>query len=145
MYKKDWIFFVGVIGWLVFCQGTGGEVAAQEAIYELGHEDVFGKLQRPTVSFPHDRHMDALEEEGCGVCHHVLDENAGVLVPEDDPDVGCTECHSAEKDGKRPALRQAFHGSCTGCHRKVNQSIQASPPVTCGACHKKRGWAGKEM
>ena len=144
MYKKTWLVFLGMIGWLVFCPGIRGGVAAQEETYDLGHEDVFGKLQRPPVAFPHDRHMDALEQEGCGVCHHVFDEDAGGLVPVDDPDIGCTECHGAKKEDNKPGLRQAFHGSCTVCHRKMNRSGQASPPVTCGECHKKRDGAGKE-
>ena len=141
---KRWGLLSGIIGWLVFSLCSGSGVAAQEESYELGHEDVFGTLQRPPVDFPHDRHIDALEEEGCGFCHHVFDEDAGVLVPVDDPDTGCTECHGAKKDGDKPALRQAFHGMCTVCHRDVRKAGQASPPVTCGECHKKRTGVGQE-
>ena len=136
--------FLGIVGLQLFFLCAAGAVLAQEDNYVLGHEDVFGKLQRPPVAFPHGLHMDALEAEGCGFCHHTLDEDAGELVPVDDPDTGCTECHGAKKDGDKPALRQAFHGSCTVCHRDVNREGRASPPVTCGECHKKRTGAGRE-
>jgi hypothetical protein len=137
MYKKKGILFLGMIGWLVSCPGIGGEVMAQEETYELAHEEVFGELQRPLVVFPHDRHMDALDDQGCGACHHVFDKDEGVLVPVDDPVAGCTECHGANKEGGRPSLRQAFHGSCTVCHRGMKKGGASSGPITCGECHKK--------
>jgi hypothetical protein len=62
----------------------------------------------------------------------------------DDPDTGCTECHGAEKEDDKPALRQAFHGSCTVCHREAKKAGRASPPVTCGECHKKQTGAVQE-
>ncbi len=144
MHKKNRVLFPGIIGWLVFSLFFGSGVAAQEESYELAHEDVFGPLQRPSVHFPHDRHMDALDEEGCGICHHVFDKEKGELVPVDDPDAGCTECHGSKKDGSVPALREAFHGSCNVCHRDVNRVGEASPPVACGECHKKKNGAGQE-
>jgi hypothetical protein len=144
MDRKTWGLLLGIIGWLILFLYVGGGVAAQEDVYEVGHEDVFGKLERPPVVFPHGRHMDALEQEGCGFCHHVFDEDAGALVPVDDPVTGCTECHGAKKEDDKPALRQAFHGSCTVCHRDAKKTGQASPPVTCGECHKKRTGAGQE-
>ena len=134
MNRRRWMVFGVVIG-LVFLQAQlAGLVLAQEDTYELAHEDVFGELQRPPVKFPHDVHMDALE---CGACHHEYDDDEGALVPVDDPDTGCVECHGAKKKGNQPALREAFHGSCTVCHRAMAKKGEDSGPTTCGECHKK--------
>ena len=134
MNRRRWMVFLVTIG-LVFLQAQlAGWVLAQEDTYDLAHEDVFGKLQRPPVTFPHDVHMDALE---CGACHHEYDDDEGALVAVDDPDTGCAECHGAKKEGNQPALREAFHGSCTVCHRGMAKKGEDTGPTTCGECHKK--------
>jgi len=56
------LVLVGAVGWQVSM--------AQEADYILAHEDVFGDLRRPQVSFSHETHAESLEKNGCGVCHH---------------------------------------------------------------------------
>ncbi len=53
---------------------------AQEDIYILAHENIFGKLRRPPVMFSHEGHADTLEDEGCGACHHLQDEESGPLL-----------------------------------------------------------------
>jgi hypothetical protein len=36
-----------------------------------------------------------------------------------------------------PALREAFHGSCTNCHRnQIKNDHPKSGPTTCGGCHR---------
>jgi Class III cytochrome C family len=134
MNRRWWIVLLVAIGWIPLQASMGGWAVAQEDTYELAHEDVFGKLQRPPVTFPHDIHMDGLE---CGACHHVYDEDEGALVPVDDPDTGCTECHGAHKEGDQPALREAYHGGCTACHREKARKSEKTGPTTCGECHKK--------
>ena len=134
MNRKCWIVSLAAIGSVFLLAQIGGWALAQEDSYELAHEDVFGKLERPAVTFPHDVHMDALD---CGTCHHVYDEDEGALVPVDDPDTGCAECHGAEKEGNQPALREAYHGQCTVCHRGMGKKGEKTGPATCGECHKK--------
>ncbi len=134
MNRKCWIVLLAAIGSVFFLVQMGGRATAQEDSYELAHKDVFGKLQRPAVAFPHGLHMDALE---CGDCHHEYDEAKGALVPVDDPDAGCAECHGARKEGSRPGLREAYHKSCIGCHRKMAKQGKDTGPRTCGECHKK--------
>jgi hypothetical protein len=35
-------------------------------------------------------------------------------------------------------LREAYHGTCTVCHRRLIQSrSEGSGPTTCGECHRK--------
>lgn len=109
---------------------------AQEEFYRIEHKDVFGKLRRPAIDFAHEDHVDALEETGCGACHHTPDETSGKLVYIEDEEVSCSECHTAKKDGDTPALREAFHGSCNGCHRQmIKKTENFKGPTTCGECH----------
>jgi hypothetical protein len=111
-------------------------VLAQEDSYRLGDTEVFGELRRPAVEFSHEIHVDALEDLGCGACHHAPDENTGELVYVEDEEVSCSECHGRKEDDATPALREAFHGNCTACHRKmIKEKDNFKGPTTCGECH----------
>jgi hypothetical protein len=115
-----------------------GVLFAQEETYLLEHKDVFVQMERPAVLFSHTLHEDSLAAHGCGVCHHVFDEQKKQLVYMEDEEQECKSCHEFKRDGKILALREAFHKSCTGCHRKMKKSdIEKSGPTTCGECHKK--------
>ena len=47
--------------------------------------------------------------------------------------------HVAKEQEDVPALREAFHGSCTGCHRKMGKAEgMFKGPTTCGECHSIR-------
>ena len=109
---------------------------AQESEYNLAHHDIFGKLRRPSVNFSHDIHSEALDSDGCGICHHVPDEQSGKLVYAEGEEISCKECHVRLKDNQIPALREAYHGNCTVCHRRlIKGGQQQTGPTTCGGCH----------
>ena len=111
---------------------------AQEADYILAHEDVFGNLRRPEVSFSHEIHAESLEKSGCGVCHHTPDDKTGQLVYSEEDERSCRECHDLQEEADIPALREAFHGSCTDCHRnQIKSGNPKSGPTTCGGCHQR--------
>lgn len=111
---------------------------AQEEEYTLAHEDVFGKLRRPQVVFSHENHVESLDDKGCGVCHHTPDDDTGQLAYIEGEERSCKECHGLQKEDRTPALREAFHGSCTHCHRnQINTDKLKSGPTTCGGCHRK--------
>ena len=111
---------------------------AQEDEYDLAYSDVFGKLRRPHVVFSHAVHSDSLMDRGCGICHHKPDNHTGKLVYIEGEEISCRECHLAQKANHKPALREAFHGSCTVCHRDmIKTDNRESGPTTCGGCHKK--------
>jgi hypothetical protein len=111
---------------------------AQEDEYNLADTDVFGKLRRPLVIFSHAIHSDNLMDPGCGKCHHNPDNKTGELVYIEGEELSCRECHEAQKANHVPALREAFHGSCTVCHRDmIKTDNRESGPTTCGGCHKK--------
>ena len=109
---------------------------AQEETYRIAYTDVFGKLRRPAIDFAHQKHADALEELGCGACHHAPDEETGKLIYIEDEEVSCGECHGLKEEDGTPALREAFHESCTGCHRSmIKEKDDFKGPTTCGECH----------
>ena len=109
---------------------------AQEAEYVLAHEDIYGKLRRPAVNFSHEVHSEALDAEGCGICHHSPDEESGKLVYIEGEELSCKECHVQKKENQVPALREAYHGNCTVCHRQlIKAGKPKSGPTTCGGCH----------
>jgi len=124
------LVLAGTVGW----QTT----MAQEADYLLAHDDVFGSLRRPQVSFSHEKHVESLENKACGVCHHTPDDRTGQLVYVEGDERSCKECHDLQKEDNLPALREAFHGNCTNCHREqIKSKKPKSGPTTCGGCHKK--------
>ena len=111
---------------------------AQEDEYKLAYTDVFGKLRKPLVRFSHAIHSDNLADAGCGICHHNPDSKTGKLVYIEGEELSCRECHDAQKEDDGTALREAFHGSCTVCHRDmIKIDKQKAGPTTCGGCHKK--------
>lgn len=86
---------------------------------------VFGKLERHTVEFLHDKHTDALEKKnkGCSACHK--SENYK-LSPK----------FMRLSDEKKKTSEDIYHKECIGCHQKAIDKKEASGPVTCGECHK---------
>ena len=91
------MLLVGAVGW----QAS----TAQEEEYILAHEDVFGKLRRPQVSFSHENHTISLDETGCGACHHTPGAKTGQLEYIEGDERSCKECHVLQKKGNTPALR----------------------------------------
>ena len=111
---------------------------AQEDEYILGDTDVFGMLRRPPVSFSHAIHSENLTDAGCGICHHNPDGKTGKLIYIEGEELSCKECHNLQKENHKPALREAYHGSCTVCHRDlIKTNKPKAGPTTCGGCHEK--------
>jgi hypothetical protein len=77
------------------------------------------------VEFTHDKHM--VIESNCSTCHHYTKE--GDTPP-------CAGCHGTAAQGPKKkialGLKDAYHGLCTGCHKKI------SGPVECAGCHIKK-------
>lgn len=85
----------------------------------------FGKLERPGVTFLHDKHTKALEEQG----------------------KDCTTCHQKENDTLVYAFMRTeelskeetlalYHDNCIGCHEETAEMNRESGPVECGLCHQ---------
>jgi len=127
---------MAALGCFILQVGFVPLATAQEETYEIGRTEIFGKLKRPAVTFPHEIHMVEVDE-GSGACHHVYDKDKGALI-EADEQTFCTECHGKKKEGNKPGLREAYHGNCNICHRQLAKKGKTSAPTTCGECHKKK-------
>ena len=87
----------------------------------------FGKLERPPVTFLHQKHTQALEEKNkdCAACH--LTENDR-LVPK----------YMRLKNTAQQEVMDIYHANCIACHKEMAGASQKSGPVVCGECHKER-------
>ena len=136
--RKRRLMIVIIIGLLLTGAVSRTLTLAQEDEYNLADTDVFGKLRRPLVKFSHAIHSDNLMDTGCGICHHNPDNKTGELVYIEGEELSCRECHETQKENHKPALREAFHGSCTVCHRdRIKTDNRKAGPTTCGGCHKR--------
>ncbi len=79
------------------------------------------------VPFDHGRHI-TYERGNCTACHHT---STGTKV-----DATCRQCHQPSALAAMPDSRTAFHGSCIGCHEKLQRNGQATGPTKrCSGCH----------
>ena len=112
-YQKSIFIIICLFCILLWCKDS----FTQEETYVMDHQEIFTEMKRPPVHFPHTLHEEALYEEGCGVCHHIFDEQKGRLSYEEGEEQECASCHGLKKEAAKPSLREAFHKNCTGCHR----------------------------
>jgi hypothetical protein len=122
---------VGILGYL----GSQG-VQALDAMAEKQRADiieidalkVFGKLERPTVTFLHNAHTDAMEEKSkdCTACH-LPDKTKNRLSAK----------YMRLEDTNKKAVMDIYHANCIECHKATQKAGEKSGPVECGNCHKK--------
>ena len=122
---------VTLIALLVLFVGIAAAVTAawsQEDMTVVDNSD-FTDPQRPPSRFNHDEHNEMAAIDDCATCHHVYED--GELVPdESSEDQRCAECHALTRNDDTPALMQAFHTNCKGCHEAEGRG-----PIMCGECH----------
>jgi hypothetical protein len=94
------------------------------------NDDAFKDAQRPPSVFRHDEHNEKAGIEECNKCHHIYNDEGKLVEDESSEDQRCSECHELKASGKKPALMNAFHTNCKGCHKEKNKG-----PVMCGQCH----------
>ena len=94
------------------------------------NDEAFDNPQRPPAVFRHEEHNEKAGIEECNECHHVFNDEGKLVEDESSEDQRCSECHELNASGKKPALMNAFHINCKGCHEKDNKG-----PVMCGQCH----------
>ena len=85
---KQKVCFIVFLVWSgYFLSHPGGLLRGETSgeTFNIAHEELFGKLQRPRVAFPHDLHIESLEQDGdsCGACHHLYDADRRTLVRAD--------------------------------------------------------------
>ena len=94
------------------------------------NDEAFDNPQRPPAVFRHEEHNEKAGIEECNECHHVFNDEGKLVEDESSEDQRCSECHELNASGKKPALMNAFHINCKGCHEEKNKG-----PVMCGQCH----------
>ena len=94
------------------------------------NDEAFDNPQRPPAVFRHEEHNEKAGIEECNECHHVFNDEGKLVEDESSEDQRCSECHELNASGKKPALMNAFHINCKGCHEQDNKG-----PVMCGQCH----------
>lgn len=86
----------------------------------------YRNLERPAVSFLHDKHTDALGKKGkdCNTCHLSEEDR---LVP----------LFQRMKDAGRGVVMDIYHTGCIECHTKTLTQNEKSGPIICAECHQK--------
>ena len=100
-------------------------------IIDIDSMKVFGKLERPAVSYLHQRHTEALEKKNkdCATCH----------LSENDPQTGkqrMSTKYMRLKDTDRQEVMDIYHNNCIGCHKETKAAKEKSGPLECGECHR---------
>jgi len=111
------------VGWVGNLRPEGQEVRLTGPdMIVIARSDVFGELKRPAVPFKHEKHVAALKEEGCTVCH---EDHGGRLRLD----------FVRADDGAGQDPMNAYHNRCIGCHKKRATTGATAGPQVCGNCH----------
>ena len=105
-----------------------GNVATQEGGVDLITIDSlvpFGKMERPAVRFPHEKHAAGGDEASCLVCHEARPgENAGIFFT------------FKGRDGlSREEIKTLYHTECISCHADREVAKLPTGPQFCSGCH----------
>jgi hypothetical protein len=122
---------VGILGYLGSqgVQAVNAMAEKQRAdIIEIDSLKIFGKLERPTVTYLHNVHTDAVEKKGkdCTVCHLMDTENNRL-----------SSKYMRLEDTNKKQVMDIYHTNCIECHNTTRKAGEKSGPVECGNCHRK--------
>ena len=103
---------------------------ARADIIRIDSMRIFGKLEKPPVTFFHQQHTDALEKQNkqCSACH----------LSRKDPLLGIERLSNKFmrfEDSTRQEVMDVYHGNCIDCHRQTKAAGEKSGPLECGLCH----------
>ncbi|MBN2808345.1 MAG: cytochrome c3 family protein [Deltaproteobacteria bacterium] len=121
---KKFVLLVAMVAFLGLAASAFGIPTAPEGDLKVV---MAAGATKPAVTFSHAKHAVAVPD--CKVCHHTF---TGEGVPQK-----CSECHKAEKDGKKLDIKNAAHKTCRGCHRDMKKDGKKTGPTPCTGCHKK--------
>ena len=94
-------------------------------ILRIDSMNVFGKKERPAVTFLHQKHTEVLEKKGkdCSVCH--LSEKNRLSIK-----------YMRLVDTNKQAVMDLYHTNCISCHKETKAAKEKSGPLECGGCHQ---------
>ncbi|MBW2440502.1 MAG: cytochrome C [Deltaproteobacteria bacterium] len=100
-------------------------------IIQIDAMKVFGKLERPTVTYLHQRHTEALAKKNkdCATCH----------LSDPDPQSGkqrMSTKYMRLQDTAKQEVMDIYHNNCIGCHKEIKDAKEKSGPLECGECHR---------
>ena len=100
-------------------------------IIDLDSMKVFGKLERPSVTYLHQRHTEALEKKNkdCAACH------LSARDPQSGKERMSTKFMRLENTSRQEVM-DIYHDNCIGCHRETRALNEKSGPLECGECHR---------
>ena len=103
------------------------EIQQRADIIRIDSMQRFGKLERPAVTFLHQKHTEALEKKNkdCKTCH--LTENDRLVFK-----------YMRLVDSTHQEVMDTYHTNCIACHQQTADAKEKSGPVTCGECHQER-------
>jgi len=106
---------------------TGKDQAQRPDVIKIDVLKKFGNLERPVVTFFHDKHSEAVQGMGkdCTACH---EKNDGKLVL----------LYKRDADVSRQVVMDVYHDNCIACHKEATGKNLKSGPVTCNECHDKK-------
>jgi hypothetical protein len=121
--SRHWLTVLLVIAG---CNGAAPDESARLApgVVLLAPAEL-GRLERPAIAFPHDRHTSALAQEGCQACH-----------PSDPKGQLSLRFARVGASPSRSKLVDLYHDKCMSCHTERTARRQTSGPVVCGECHR---------
>lgn len=100
-------------------------------IIHIDSMKVFGKLERPSVTFLHQKHTEALEKKNkdCATCHQT----------EKDPTLNVermSTMYMRLKNTSKQEVMDIYHDNCIACHKETKAAKETSGPLECGGCHR---------
>ena len=100
-------------------------------IIRIDSMNVFGKLERPAVTFFHQKHTVALENKGkdCTTCH-LLEKDAKLDMDR------MSTLYMRLKNSSKQEVMDIYHDNCIACHKETKSTKEPSGPLECGGCHQ---------
>ncbi len=104
---------------------TESAIDKRADIIRINSIQKFGKLERPAVTFLHQKHTEALEKKNkdCSTCH--LSQKDRLVFK-----------YMRLEDTKRQTVMDVYHTNCVACHQQTTAAKEKSGPVVCGECHQ---------
>lgn len=157
--SQGFIRWFGILGVIAVCMvlfrlnavGQGGKNPgkpenARPDVIVIDTLRAFGNLETEEVVFFHDAHTKALEKQGkdCTACHLKKD-SPGELPGTPGKGISGIDPLSSRfrrlEDRVRRDVMDTYHAHCIGCHKEMKAEDIRTGPVTCGACHRNKGYA----
>ncbi len=132
LFVSALIFFIvgsPVVFGVKSTQKEGQEARAD--IIRIDSLRIFGKLERPPVTYLHQKHTEALEKKNkdCATCHLSQKDEAA------DRQRMSTK-YMRLKDTTKDEVMNIYHDNCIACHKETKAVGEKSGPIDCGGCHQ---------